>query len=393
MRARSEAQIDVLVAADPQKREEVESLLADAPSIRVKGFVADGGTAIDWLTHSYADLVLIDSDLPGLSGVKLAEWINREMSGTAAVLFGINMGTEGLRRAMLAGAREFIDWPVSGAELRRTLELVTQITSSVSAGSNPSRVDRAVPVASRVYALIGAKGGVGTSFIAANLAASFARSCVRRTALVDMNTRGADLATVLDSKPTRTLSDLVPALAELDLEALKATAEPIDAGFDLYAGPAEIEVETLFSPDNVTRLIDGWRSRYEAVVIDSGSSVNPTTAAVIGAADVILPVLVPEVVCVRAAARLIRALDRLGVSRAATHPIVNRREDSDLSQARISGFIGAKVAGELPSSPAARLTLDEGRLLDGEREPVFQEAFALLAQSLGLSESLDLDRG
>ncbi len=393
MRGGLKAQIKVLVAADPRKREEVESLLADTPSVRIRGFAADGGTAVDWLTHSYADLVLIDSDLPGLSGVKLAEWVNREMSGTAAVLFGANMGIEDLRRAMLAGAREFIDWPVSGTELQRALELVTQMKSRVSAGPNLSRVERATPVESRVYALIGAKGGVGTSFIAANLAACFASSRVRRTALVDMNMRGADLATVLDSQPARTLSDLVPALAELDNEALQATAEPIDAGFDLYAGPAEIEIEALFSPDNVTRLIDGWRGRYEAVVIDSGSSMNPTTAAVIGAADFILPVLVPEVVCVRAAARLVRALDRLGVSRAATYPIVNRREDGDLSLGRISGFIGAKVAGELPSSTAARLTLDEGRLLDREHEPVLQEAFALLARSLRPSEALELDRG
>jgi len=392
LRAVPEAQIDILVAADPQKREEVESVLADAAGIRVRCFAADGGTAVDWLMHNYADLVLIDNALPGLSGVKLAEWVNREIRETVTVLFGNDAGTEGLRRAMLAGAREFIDWPVSGVELRRTLELVTQITSGVSAGPDLSRADRAASVESRVYALIGAKGGVGTSFIAANLAVSLARSQVGRTALVDMNTRGADLATVLDSKPARTLSDLVPALDELDSEALQATAEPIDAGFDLYAGPAEIEIEDLFGPENVTRLIDGWRSGYETVVIDSGSSMNPTVAAVIGAADVVLPVLVPEVVCVRAASRLIRVLDRRGVSKTALYPIVNRREAGDLSLERISGFIGSEVAGELPSSPAARLTLDEGRLLEGEDEPALQEAFAILARSLGPAESLEAGR-
>lgn len=381
------------MAAEPLKCEEIEALLADAANVRVSGFTADGGAAIDWLNNNHVDLVLIDNDLPGLSGVKLAEWVNREVPGAAAVLFGSNAGAEGMRRAMLAGAREFIDWPISGAELRRTLELVTQITSGASAAPNLSRADRTAPVESKVYALVGAKGGVGTSFIAANLAASFARSLVGRTALIDMNTRGADLATVLDTKPARTLGDLVPALAELDSVALHATAEPLDARFDLYAGPAEIEIEALFDPDNIIRLIDGWRGGYETVVIDSGASVDPTAAAVIGAADVVLPVLVPEVVCVRAASRLVQALDRLGVSRTAICPIVNRREAGDLSLERISGFIGAKVAGELPSSPAARLALDEGRLLDGDDEPALQEAFALLARSLDSTESLEAGRG
>jgi len=73
---RTEADIDAVVADDePLARELLLRLLADQPGIRVTGVAADGASTRRLITDAEPDLVFLDVEMPGMSGVDMmAAW-------------------------------------------------------------------------------------------------------------------------------------------------------------------------------------------------------------------------------------------------------------------------------------------------------------------------------
>ncbi len=383
--SRDSAQATVLVAATPQSAPEITAVVEAADTLQLAGLAHTGELAIERLQAQSVDIVLIEMSLGGLSGVKLAEWISIENLQCVPVLFGAHAGAPDLRRALLAGAREFIEWPCSALEIEQSLARVAQLTKNAryTEGDDIHAVMDS-NAGGRVYVVIGAKGGIGTSFIAANLAAAYARCDPGRTVLVDFNLGSADLATILNVDAQRTLSDLLSAIAELDSELLGAARCSTNLGFDFFAGPLETGPTPAIPAESCRQLIDAWRHQYETVVIDGGAAMDETTVGLLEAADVIIPVVVPEVVCIRAAARLARLLDRLGLNRSSIKMLLNREEKRSLSAEHISRYIGLSVMIGLPESPVARSCLDEGRLIGREDDSNLYEAFSALVEPLGL---------
>ena len=90
--------------------------------------------------------------------------------------------------------------------------------------------------AGRVFAFVGAKGGVGTTTLAVNVASALGRSGTR-VLLVDVHEGDGDAATFLNAQPIRTLGDACQNVHRLDERFLRGIVTQAGGGLDLLAAP------------------------------------------------------------------------------------------------------------------------------------------------------------
>jgi DNA-binding NarL/FixJ family response regulator len=89
-------------------REGISALLRDEPDMEVVASVANGRDAIDAYRRSRPDVVLMDLQLPGMSGFEAIRQIRREDANARIVVLTMHHAEEDVHRAMQAGAAGYL---------------------------------------------------------------------------------------------------------------------------------------------------------------------------------------------------------------------------------------------------------------------------------------------
>jgi flagellar biosynthesis protein FlhG len=150
------------------------------------------------------------------------------------------------------------------------------------------------PVASRgarIHAVTSGKGGVGKTFLSANLAAALARMG-HRVLVIDADLGLANLDVVLNLQPKTNLHDVFTGKASLDAALLNAPG-----GFDvLLAGSGLVEYSRLTPEvrDQLLQVLNAVRPRYDHVIIDTGAGISDVVLHAVSLADHVLIVATPE---------------------------------------------------------------------------------------------------
>ena len=149
------------------------------------------------------------------------------------------------------------------------------------------------PVArrARTMALTSGKGGVGKTFLSANLAAALARRG-QRVLVLDADLGLANLDVVLNLHPKITLHDVFTGKVHLEDAIL-----PAPGGFSvLLAGSGLVEYSRLTPEvrDQLQRIIDTLAPRYDHILIDTGAGISDVVLYAVSLADDVLVVVTPE---------------------------------------------------------------------------------------------------
>src|SRR5579884_3317753 len=181
--------IRVLIVDDiPSTLENLQKLLSFEDDIEVCGTAADGRKAIDETRRLQPDVVLMDVNMPVLDGIQATEILAQEVPGSPVIIMSVQGERDYLRRAMQAGAREYLIKPFSHDELvaaiHRVHELERKKSAAVKPPSEPALAER--QAAGEVIMLFSGKGGVGKTLLATNLAVALASAAKARVALVDL---------------------------------------------------------------------------------------------------------------------------------------------------------------------------------------------------------------
>ncbi|MBX9834508.1 MAG: MinD/ParA family protein, partial [Burkholderiaceae bacterium] len=153
----------------------------------------------------------------------------------------------------------------------------------------------AVPVSSatgaRIIAVTSGKGGVGKTFVSANLAAALTRRG-QRVLVLDADLGLANLDVVLNLHPKITLHDVFTGKAALDDAIIVAPG-----GFDvLLAGSGMVEYSRL-TPEvrnQFLSVIQALTPRYDVVLLDTGAGISDVVLFSISLASEVLIVATPE---------------------------------------------------------------------------------------------------
>src|SRR5262249_58753667 len=129
----------------------------------------------------------------------------------------------------------------------------------------------------RVITVYASKGGCGTTFVTANLAASLARISRKRACIVDLNLQAGDQPLYLGVEPTYSIHDVVRNFDRLDDQLLASYLTQRSKYLALLAAPTEIGKDEDVRVDHITRSISLLRAQMEYVLIDPPRVLNAMT--------------------------------------------------------------------------------------------------------------------
>jgi pilus assembly protein CpaE len=183
---------------------------------------------------------------------------------------------------------------------------------------------RVTPAHGQLIAVRGAKGGVGTTAIATNLAVALHRQSQQPTVLLDGDFFAGDVLAALNLSSNRSVMDLLSNVGRLDDDLLNTTLVTHSSGIDVLASPSDFEQVEHIKADTYKHLLEELRNHYAYVVVDCAATLDSNTLAALDVADLLLLVSTPELAALKNAARLIQLGARLGYTEDKLRLVLNR---------------------------------------------------------------------
>ena len=319
----------VIAIADQVIVQELRSRLDEADAEIEVAFVAESTQEMVSAVRSHRPTLLFVHDVLGPASVTdTVRDLTLRNPGLAVMVVTTSQSAATYRAALDAGARGVLEFPFGLEDVNHRLGSVLEWAQTLRAAmaDNPEASARRADRGARVIAIAGAKGGVGTTVIAAHLAWDVVRSDPNiRVCLVDLAVENGDVPSYLDVAHRVSIADLAKISEDLSPRAVSDTVVVHSSRLHLLLAPPEIRDTEFVTPEAVRRILAQLRGLYHLVVVDTGSAVTTTQAAMVETADVTLQVVTADVPALRAARRQTLAWESLGVvSDEALKVVVNK---------------------------------------------------------------------
>ncbi|OII68010.1 AAA family ATPase [Streptomyces sp. CC77] len=385
---------------DPDAARAVAGLLSQLPDAEPAVPVTDSTQLTDTLARLAGDsldelpeVVLVHERIGPVPALELIREVALRFPAVGVVLITADASPGLFSAAMDSGARGLVALPLSYEELAGRVQSVAQWATGVRRHLGTGG-DLAAGPGGVVLTVSGAKGGVGTTVVAIQLALA-AQASGQSVALVDLDLQTGDVGSYLDVRFRRSIVDLA-GIQDITPRVLQDAVFGHESGVSLLLAPKEGERGEEVSDRSVRQVVSSLRSRNAVVVIDCGAQMNAANAAAIEMADTALLVTTPDVVSVRAAKRLVTMWKRLQIRKAEdTVAVVNRHTRStEIQPPLIQRITGTAVAGTTVPAGYKELqsTVDAGRLHELDAKSAVKQALWGLAGELGLVKAEALAR-
>lgn len=393
------APVRVLIVEDSRAiRESLRGMLAGEPGVAVVGEAADGAEAVRRARELQPDVILMDINLPGMDGLSAAAAIRRQVPARIVVV-SVERDPDCFRRAMQVGAVDYLVKPFSAAEL---LAAIRQAVARDGAGSGDAPAEAVPGRRGRVVTVFSAKGGVGKTLVAVNLALLLSLRPGERAVVVDLDLENGNVATFLHLRPRATLADLARLAGPLDEGKVELALTRVPGyEFAVLAAPpwphlaAEIEgqVAAEGSPPaeggvRVQEVLGTLVRMFDWVVVDTAANFRDSNLVALDQADLVLLLTTPDIPAVANTGRCYELLvERLGYPRERVRVVVNRRDPlAQVGLGEIAEALGQSAVWELPHDAAAAVTsANTGQPLCGRRSrSPLAEALGRLAEAVAL---------
>jgi pilus assembly protein CpaE len=378
---------------DPDAARALLGLLGQLPATEPGPAVGDSTTLLDTLARAaetgldeLPEVVIVHDTIGPMPALDLIRDVALRFPAVGVVLLTADSGPAMLSSAMNSGARGVIGLPLSYDELGARVEAAAAWSVGVRRHLNPHRAALPAVTGGTLVAVAGAKGGVGTTVTAVQLALA-AHASGRSTALVDLDLQGGDLASYLDVQFRRSVADLAD-IADVSSRVLTDAMYVHESGPALLLAPADGERGEDVTDRSARLVLAALRQRYEVVVVDCGTQMTGANAVAVETADLALLLTTPDVVAVRAAKRMVRLWDRLQIRKPQdTVTVVNRwTRGTEIQPTLVARITGTRTAAT--AIPAAfrelQPVIDAGRLHDLDARSTVRTGIWTLAGELGL---------
>lgn len=312
----------------------------------------------------------------------------REEIGEFEPLVAVTSGQtalEEVRRMTQAGVTDVVPDTIAPAELAELLERLSSAkkTAHFSAGTRSGKV----------IAVAQARGGVGSTTIAVNLAdallgrkGGFRKTPRHSVALVDLDLQMGDVSNFLEVSPSEALYDLAMKGEDPDEQFVVNAMEDLPSGLSVLAAPMSFAPLDSLNAHQVAELIAILRRRYDYVVLDLPGNLVEWLDGVLENADQLLLVTDSSVPSIRQSRRLIDFFTEtnlaIKIDMVINHeakPLIARRHHTEASK-----VLERRFKYWIAEDPrAAREATDRGSpLSEVARRSKMTKGITRLAQSL-----------
>lgn len=337
----NDTDIRVLVVDDIEEtRQNVKKLLLFETGVQVVGEASDGDTAIAMAKRLRPDCVLMDINMPGTDGIRATELIAQELPQSVVIIMSVQGEQEYLRKAMLAGARDFLTKPFSGDDLINTIREVWEVEEKRrhSVGVQPVQKRRG-----KVIMVFSAKGGVGKTTLAVNLAVSLA-AADEEVVLMDLDLQFGDVPIMLNLPPKRTIADWIGD----DYAPIDGYLLDHESGVRVLAAPENPEEGELVEGDNIREAIAALQPMADYLIIDTPQFFQDTVLQAFDHADEILLVATSDLPNLKNIRRCLDILDKLEHQEKA-RVVINRLSRDSVPLKELDKHLETEVYHHVPA--------------------------------------------
>ncbi len=365
----------------------LKKLLYFEKDIEIVATAASGEDGVQASVLHQPDVVLMDINMPGMDGISASEIINTRVPSAQIIIMSVQAEADYLRRAMMAGARDFLIKPFSSEQLASTVRKVYALgagqrsgalVTALAAPAQREPVERAAPMVGMpqsvaaqpsvltqyaqtstltppkpqyassaptfvvapaaptnpipvdgvkqgtVFAVVSANGGVGRSTIAANLAIALKGETNGKVGLVDCSLRFGDIGVLLNLTSTHTISDIAAAEGGVDTEILVDVMSTHPSGIKVLLAPASPELADLVGPQAMRTILNTLREHFDFLILDTFTSFDEVMLTILDVADQIVLLTTSELPSIKNTKLFFEVIDALKYPTEKTLLVLNK---------------------------------------------------------------------
>ncbi len=346
----------------------LEKLLYFEKDIEVIGKASNGVQAVAQAKEKHPDVILMDINMPEMDGITATETILAHDPSVQVIIMSVQGETDYLRRAMMAGAREFLVKPVSADDLYKSIRHVyvrgqsrPRMTPSSSSGSGST--DSGPQTRGKLFAVYSPKGGVGTSVVATNLAIAMRSLTQKKVALVDGNLTLGDISVMLNLMVTeRTIVQLAQRINDIDRDLLNDILATHPSQVRVLLAPPNPQDGEEVTAEHLSMVLDAMLMEYDYVIVDTPSSFQDRALTVLDKADQIVLLMTLEMTCIKNIKLFLEVAELLQYPREKLLLVLNKADNRmGIKVESIESHLQRKVVLQIVNAPyEMTLSINQG---------------------------------
>ncbi len=352
--------IRVLVVDDiAETRENIQKLLQFESNVEVVGGARTGKEAIELAIKLEPDVVLMDINMPDMDGISATEAILRKIKWIQIIILSVQGDPNYMRKAMLAGARDYLTKPPTIDELSfaiqnagtKALEEKAKAAPAFTpqvAGSGPLSLGTSAG-SGKIISVYSPKGGTGCTTLAVNLAVTL-QNDETQTVIVDGNLQFGNVAIFFNEQGKNHVADLTPRVEDLDPDIVnEVMIRHGNSGIKILAAPPRPEMAEDVTGEQFAKLLKYLRRMYSYVIVDTSSTLTDVTLSTLDISDLVILITTQDIPAI-ANSRLFLDLARaLGIGNESILFVMNRYDKRiNISPTRIGESFRKEVASVVP---------------------------------------------
>ncbi|HEY69320.1 MAG TPA: MinD/ParA family protein [Anaerolineae bacterium] len=408
----AEDSIRVLIVDDiAETRENLRKLLQFESDVNVVGAARTGEEGIQQARDLLPDVILMDINMPDMDGITATQAIIKEVPFAQIVILSVQSDANYMRRAMQAGARDFIPKPPSGDELISTIRSV-----AVRAREQREKYTKPAPQAAvagpglrgatafdrqgKLIAIYSSKGGVGCTTLLSNMAVGL-HSDQTPTVLVDTSLQFGDVSVFLNMQIKTSIVDLAMHIEELDRELLDDVLMVHECGLRILAAPPRPELADEITAEHIRKILQSLKRTFPYVLVDTSSTMDDITLAVLDSADLLITVATPDIPAIKDARLLFDLLAVLDFPTSKVMFVLNKMDRrTGITAEAVAENLKCDVDGWIPAEErlvTTSINRGEPLLMGDTNRPPAKNILELLGMveeriSVNEQEEVDLDQ-
>jgi len=314
----------------------------------------NGQQGLDKAFHENPDLIVLDLMMPDIDGYEVTRRLrqNPSTAKTPILMFSAKAQLDDKVAGFEVGADAYLTKPTHPSELQlRVKTLLAHVSEKKGAAENNTG-----GAPGYVIGILSARGGLGITTLAVNLAAGLLTKTKDEVIVAEMLPGQGSLALEMGLSNRKSLVDLLSATknSELKYDAISKSLSKHGSGLkilhstdrprDMYLINQIANYETLFS--NLSKL-----GRF--IVLDMGVGIQPFASKILPLCDEVLVVLEGTPNTITHSKALIEDIVSLGVNKRTINVVLNNRTSSDtqMPASQVQEKLDHEIIGTMTPAP------------------------------------------
>jgi pilus assembly protein CpaE len=272
-------------------------------------------------------------------------------------LYFKEISTNNLWKALRLGAKECFSFPIQEEDFQKAVNRLAARLEVTKVQAQPTRV----------ISFLGCKGGIGTSFIVANLASLLAKERREKVLMIDLDLGFGQLNYFFDVHPEHTLAELIDNLERLDNNYLQNIFYPVSDNCFLLPAPARLEEAEAINAGHLEKIIGHIKNSlgFRWILIDCCHQLDEITMKALEFSESLILVTGQSIPALSNAKKMLETLTLLELKELEVEVVVNYWDrQHELGLPDVENFLGKKISSTIACDyKQASFSVNEGKLL------------------------------